>query len=340
LIYTFSYFSGEAEIGQESKSLQMWQNLALAFLAFNLMKSKQVLCGAMWAFILACCVSAVLTQTGLVVNEERIAALGGRTSALTWDENIYAFVMSLAFIVLVGLTYVRKERVKWPRFLSWPLAALLLFTAARTGSRGAALALAAGLIALIFKYGGVWMKLRNVLLVLACAAAALTFMMRSDLVRERWSDMDQVIAASGRMKIFQQSWGMFKEKPLLGWSPYTAEEELAERIRNPDASSAAAGLPIASTHNIVFQLLLELGIVGAIPYFLGVFCCVFTAWRSRKGVEDIVPFAVWMTIIVMQMSVPMFEGKLIWLFYGYALASGYRIHDNVYSRRYIMNGKP
>jgi O-antigen ligase len=311
--YTFSSLSVTDDYPEQTgKVYQLLQNMILFVLAYNLFRKQPVARGALWAFVAGTSVSAFLTMTGLMVNVERVEALGGRVGGIAWDENMYAFLLVLALVMLIGLNYMRKQSPLLPRVLSWPLAILLLVTSARTGSRGATLALIAGVVTLIFKYGTFWVKMRNVLLVMLIAMLGFILFSRTEIMVERWGNPIEVVAASGRFNILRETMGMIQEKPLLGWGPAAAEDELSDRLNER--------VP-RSTHNVIMQVLVEVGLLGAVPYCLALLAVVMSAWRGRKGIEDIVPFALWMTILTMQMSIAGFEGKMIWLLYGYGLAA-------------------
>jgi O-antigen ligase len=297
---------------QYLKVYQLLQNMLLFLISYNIFRNGQATRGALWAYVIGCCTSSIMTLSG-VVNPERVEKLGGRVGGLFWDENIYAYFMILALILLIGLNYTRKQPPGLPRFLSWPLMILLLLTVFRTGSRGATVALAVGIVTLIFKYGSFWVKARNTLLVSVFALVGVAFFSRAEVMMERWKDPQEIVRASGRYTIFSEALGMIKEKPVTGWHPAAAEEELA--VRTNSASKET------STHNVFLQVLVELGLAGAVPYYLGLLGVVISAWRARHGVEDILPFSLWMLILAMQMSLAGFEGKMIWMFYGYGLAA-------------------
>jgi hypothetical protein len=66
------------------------------------------------------------------------------------------------------------------------------------------------------------------------------------------------------------------------------------------------------------------GVVGAIPFFAGIFLCLLSAWNSRAGPEGVLPLAAIVAILVANVGANLHYNKLFWLVLAYALASGHR----------------
>jgi O-antigen ligase len=109
---------------------------------------------------------------------------------------------------------------------------------------------------------------------------------------------------------------MFLEKPLTGWGPAKNKYVLGSRL-------PWQGRPRRDTHNIVLEILTATGIVGAIPFLIGLGICVRAAWQARKGTEGILPFAMLSAILVGNMSGNYIAAKLFWFVLAYAAASRY-----------------
>ena len=291
------------------------QLLVLFSISYNLFLTGRVNRGALLTFVLSCSLVAALTLLGITSIPERVEALGGRLAGLGMDENAYALSLVFGIILCVGITYSRKEARPIPALVAWPIMILLLVGAAQTGSRGAAVALVAGIATLVLKYGSFWTKLRNVVLIAGVSMLAFWLYGRSEVFVKRMNATLERGVTSGRIEIFQESWKMAAEKPIIGWGPVVSEEQLAIRRGRPGR--------IMSTHNTFLAVLLDLGIVGIVPFYFAVFACWLSAWRGRRGVEDILPFAVCMATLAIQLSLERFWSMDNWLFFAYALASGH-----------------
>jgi O-antigen ligase len=119
---------------------------------------------------------------------------------------------------------------------------------------------------------------------------------------------------AGREAVFPTAWHMFLEKPVTGWGPARNKYELGSRL-------PWQGRPRRDTHNIVLELLTGTGIVGAIPFLIGLGICVRAAWKAREGAERILPFAMLSAVLVGNMSGNYLAAKLLWFVLAYATAS-------------------
>jgi O-antigen ligase len=108
---------------------------------------------------------------------------------------------------------------------------------------------------------------------------------------------------------------MIKEKPLMGWGVYNFSYELEQRAQ-------LYGYERIDAHNLILYILTATGVLGAIPYFIGIGLCVRSAWKARDGAHGIVPFAMVIALLVSDMSVSGINWKHHWYVLAYALASG------------------
>jgi len=119
---------------------------------------------------------------------------------------------------------------------------------------------------------------------------------------------------AGREQLYPALWGMFLERPLFGWGPITNASELALRIGERERSRRAA-------HNLGLELLTASGLVGFLPFLLGVWLSVRNAWRARKGKHGVLPLALLATLFLANMSGDWVASKLLWLVLAYAVVS-------------------
>jgi O-antigen ligase len=118
-----------------------------------------------------------------------------------------------------------------------------------------------------------------------------------------------------REDLYPTAWKMFLERPLLGWGPVNHNYELEWRLRDPRYIEQ-------DTHNLLLELLTATGLLGAIPFLAGTWLCMRAAWRARAGPRGVLPVAMGITVLMINMSVDWIFTKTFWLVLAYALASG------------------
>jgi O-antigen ligase len=292
--------------------------LQLAFffwLAYNLMRQEQVVRGALLALIASCLMLSVLQTVGLAIPTITRRALVDRFASFGLDPNQLACILSLGLLALVGLTFGSSRSTLLHRFLVWPLYVLVAATIVQTGSRGGILAFAAGLITLLLGKGTVWDKTRNLLIVLLGITMVVLITFQSDAVSKRFDKTLDTGDLAAREQIYPAAWQMFLEKPLLGWGIHTNTYEIEARV-------AMANYNTLDAHNLILYVLTSAGLVGAIPFFLGIGLCALGAWKARAGPYGGLPFAMTVTLLMADMSASGLRWKHHWLILAFALASG------------------
>ncbi len=107
---------------------------------------------------------------------------------------------------------------------------------------------------------------------------------------------------------------MISEKPLLGWRPVVLWYELGTRTRSP--------FIVRDAHNLFLHLLLEVGLLGAMPFLIGLGLCVRAAWTARVRSLGLFPLVWLITMIAANMSDTMLSTKSLWLVLILSLALG------------------
>ena len=284
------------------------QLLILFLIAYNLMRSDRVKKGALLALSLSCVSLAVLQILGVTrsdFSQERISAFGE-------NPNTLASVLSLGLLALIGLAYGRKEmdrKLRWIASLSF---LVLLLSIVRTGSRGDVLALALSLFTLAVKPEGLSRSLKTALIVITVVSSLAIVSYQLSPVRERWERTYYEGDVAGREDIFTAAWGMFLEKPVFGWGPVNHIYELGLRV----------GEPRRDPHSLYLWLLIEVGIVGLLPFFAGLWLCWSSAWKGRGSVQGTLPLAMLVFFLVVNFKGTWLLAKLFWLVLSYALAAG------------------
>ena len=313
-VYWMSYVLGGAQHSSDAlRSFLFYLQGLLIFLAcFNLMRYEMVTEKALFALVIACVTLALMTVLGVAT---KVGEGSHRVTVFGQNPNRAARVLVAGLLALVGLAYGRSRSALRSRFKVWPSAGLIGLALVMGGSRGGLLSLAAGLWTFAFGGKNLGIKLRNAFLALLAIGFVVWASFQSPVMMKRINEAQEGNLA-GREKIFPAAWHMFREKPLIGWGPDN-QYQLAVRLRLPAEQYASR-----DTHNLALEVLTGTGLLGSIPFFLGIWLCFWAAWKARDGTQGILPFAMIAALLVGNMSGNYIVLKLQWLILAYALASG------------------
>lgn len=291
-----------------------FENLLTLWAGYNLMRDDRVATRTWLVFGIACFTLAAFTLGGAVNLNDAWVKKSGRVTLFGQNANHAGLILAAGALALVGLTYGRDRKLFRPRLLVWPLLILIGIALVKTGSRGSLLSLTLGLWTFTVAGRDILVKLRNsivaILAVVLLAAAA----WQLPLMRERFTQAGEGDLA-GRERIFPAAWGLFLERPLLGWGPAQNKYELARRV--PEEFRTWR-----DTHNLVLELITSLGVIGALPFLLGVGACAWGAWRGRHGNHGILPLAMIIALLMGNMSGNYIGLKLFWLALAWGAAAG------------------
>ena len=201
---------------------------------------------------------------------------------------------ALAIVALVGLclhpAYTLYTKLLWV-LLALPLLAAIVKTGSRAGIGSladrvfsvlsAALALAAEIIH--HTPGASW----------HCCHCLLRH--EQSVATQRWQQALQEGKFDGREKIMPASLEMFIERPFLGWQPVKFQYELGRRVLGTGSGTKDA-------HNLFLHLLLEVGLVGTVPFLIGLWRCAQAAWQARTGHLGLLPLALLLTALAAAMT--------------------------------------
>jgi O-antigen ligase len=282
------------------------QLLILLWVASNLLRYQEVFVGTLYTFVASCIVLSILLFAGITTE-----AGMGRVSALGEDPNSLGAVLSLGLLAVLGLGYGRHTGGRLAKVAAWLCFGIIGLGVIRTGSRGSLVALACGVGVLVLRRGSAWLRFRNMLVVATALAVLLVMASSWEASRRRWLATFERGTLSGREEIYPLAWGMFLERPIMGWGIGGNIRELGTRTR----------VGLRDTHNLYLWILTEDGVIGAIPYFLGLWLCFRAAWRSRKLSYGLVPLALLSAVLIVNMDVTWQYRKLHWLVLALALAS-------------------
>jgi O-antigen ligase len=308
-------FSG-GEYGSEVRKffLLLLQLVLMLWASYGLLRDERVARIGLIVLVTACVLRAGLQLSGVAATSHAEWTGGERVSALGQNANHSAMILTAGLIALVGLAYGRQA-IRRPRAaVVWPLAITLGVAIVQNASRGAILALAAGVAA--FSLGGrtPWSRVRNVVIALLALALLVWASYSSEALRNRFKRTAETHTMAGRERLFPTLWQMFLERPVLGWGPINNKYELGARL--PEQQR-----PRRDSHNVVLEVLTGFGLLGAAPFLVGVAMCIRSAWRARHGPEGVLPLAMIVAVLIANMSGNWIASQLLWLTLAYALAS-------------------
>jgi len=280
--------------------------LILFWISYNLLRDRSVVKGALIAFIGSC---AVLT--GLMLAGAGQSVAQGRTTALSQNANVVGATLSLGWLALFGLTYGRDDMGKRTKILIWCCLAYLAIGIVATGSRAAMLASLVGiLLFVITKRGDFVLKARVAFIGFLAIAALGVALSQNEAAQNRWERAMQG-DQSRREEIHPAAWAMFLEKPLLGWGPVSHYLELGARF----------GKATLDPHSIYLWVLIETGLLGSIPFFIGLWICWRSGWRATYGSEGPLPITLLASLLIVGIAGTVHMRKVFWIMLAYNLAS-------------------
>jgi O-antigen ligase len=296
-----------------ARLLTLCQMLMFFWIAYNLMRSDRIIRGTLLALAASCSVFALFQLFG-VASEELVVYGGERIKTLDTNPNTAGATYALGLLALMGYAYGQRERGGKVWLLSGPLFVLMATQLVRTGSRTASLALAVGLLAFLLGPGSWSLRSRRTVIAFVAIGAFLWISSRSKVLEARWEVTVSRGKLADRERIFPAAWKMFLERPLAGWGPVRNIVELGSRLRTPGG--------MRGTHNLYLWVLTETGLLGAIPFFVGLWLCVWAAWRARRGLHGMLPLAWMLALLAVDTTGDWYNRKLHWLVLAYALAAG------------------
>jgi O-antigen ligase len=294
-----------------TRLISLVQMVVFFWIAYNLMRDERVIRDAMVMIAASCSLLAVFQLTG-VTSHVVESDFGDRIAALGDNLNTTAQMLTIGLIALLGVAVQRAETVRMGWRFAVPLVGAIAFAIVQTGSRGALVALGIGILAFTLNTGSIKTKIRSVISVSIVIALIIAAAFSFETTRERWQYTLREGSLAQREKIAPAAWEMFQEEPIVGWGPEHNVRELGARL----------GRRRKDTHNQYLWVLTETGLSGSIPFFLGMGLCVVSAWKARKTPHGVVPIALMLALLVIDMSDTTHNRKYFWFVMAYVTAAG------------------
>ena len=308
-------YPGGLYLGEVAKSSLLFLLWALfGWVCFNLLRQEGIYRRVLRALVLGCLVRSALPILGIGRTAHLQGTGGERVTALGQNANQSAHVLAIGLLALIGLAYIQPKGPDRLRALGWGAVGLIGIGMVATGSRGGLVVFSVGMLVYLSTGRTLRTRVRNVAIGLVGFALMLLLVLKSDVMLGRLAKVPEG-SFSQRENIFPTLLGMMREKPLLGWGPITNKYELARRLGDAIHDRRDA-------HNIMLEVLTASGLLGAIPFCLGLWLCVHSAWLARASPRGVVPLALLLAVLAGNMSENRIAGPLLWLILGCALASG------------------
>jgi O-antigen ligase len=288
------------------------QLLVLCWIGSTLLQEEKFARHTLLTFSIATLLSAIGMLLHLPGFSE--TAKGGRLSATGFNPNGLAVIMAMGAQALIGFGIDQNLRNIWMRVTYMAMSLFPLTAMVYTGSRGGIMACVTGVALYALPYSGSKRKMTALLGAAIAVIGVIYAVVSNQSIMSRFEATYEGGDTAGRDKIFAASAGMIAEKPLLGWGPVVFEHELARR--------EGRGFVARAAHNLLLHLLLEGGLLGAMPFLIGLGLCVRAAWTARVHSLGLLSLVWLATMLVSSMSLTTLRYKLLWFVLTLSLTSG------------------
>lgn len=299
-----------------SRLVTLGQLILFFWIAARILQEQKLARATLLTFASAVTILAIAMLLNLPGFSESVSASGEqRDSALGYNGNVLGAMMALTGVILVGLTLGEVIKRTSVKALLLALTLPLLIAIVATGSRGA---IAVFLIGSAVYLLPCWRQAKRWVVAVTLATcgivAMIFFVIHSPTALTRWQTTLERGDTSGRDKIFSSATDMFLERPLFGWGPYEFQMELGRRYGIIFGQKDA--------HNLFTHLLMEVGLVGAGPFMIGLWLCARGAWRARQGSFGLLPFALLVTALASNLTGTDLALKQFWLVLAITVSTG------------------
>jgi O-antigen ligase len=304
------------------------QLLLLFWISSSLLRVELLARRVLLAFAFGAVLCAVGSLIGVPGFSTVIESRGGeRITAMGFNPNYLAYTMALAAVILIGAALDHRVRHLWSKVFLIALVLPLLAMIVRSGSRTGLGAFAIGFAACMLPNRQSGRKAILIFLALVVGAALTYLVVHNPTILTRLEESSEG-DLSGRQVIVPASLELISQRPVFGWQPVVYWEELGRRVGKIWGTRDA--------HNLVFHVLLETGLLGAVPFFLGVGLCVICGWRARKGKFGNLPFALLIMTLVSNLTHTYLARKSQWLIFALAVAAATTVVKRSVAARFLI----
>jgi O-antigen ligase len=305
-------FIPEQLVGELIADLQTFvQLLVLCWIGSTLLQEEKFARHTLLTFSIA----TLLVATGLLLGLPGFSQTQeGRLSVAGANPNAFAIPMALGTQALIGFGIEQIRRNIWMRVTFVALSLFPLAAMVYTGSRVGIIAFLAGVAIYALPYRSSKRKMTAILVVTIAVVSVVYIVVNDQSILSRLESSYNTGDTAGRDKLFAASREMISEKPLWGWGPIVWNYELGAR--------EGKGFKTRGAHNLVLDLLLQGGLLGAMPCLIGFGLCVRAAWTARVRNLGLLPLVWLITMLIANMSGSWLGTKSTWVVLTLSLASG------------------
>jgi O-antigen ligase len=306
------------DMGPALQQISLFLQVILILITlYNVLADPRVLRGALLTLVVATAARAAVQVSGLAATRAVEWGGGERVTAFGQNANLSAMILAAGLVAVLGLRAPKDPRLPRLGLLVWPVAAVLGFALIQTGSRGGMLCALAGLVAFWFAPDQrLGRRVLNGVLGLLAAAALAWGAFQNTAMRNRLTNAEGGNLA-GREIIYPGAIEMIAERPVFGWGPVANQFELSRRLHLDTRK-----YPSRDVHNLLLELLSTSGVIGTIPFLIGLGLCLRGAWRARRGPVGLIPLAMLVAVLTGTLSGTWIISKILWLALPVALAAG------------------
>jgi len=292
-------------------SFSILQLLVFVWIVYNIILRKPQL------FLYILFVLGISTLVSSLIQFSQYEYTLGKTVPLRMtfydlDPNNTGANYALGSLALIGFLIYNRFKVSIQTILALSALPIILYALIQTASRGAMLAFIGGAICFLFSTGRWYKRILYFILVGSVVIFFIQLILNNDVVRKRWESTLYKSEISNREYIFPLAYRMFIEKPILGWGQWNNEKVLGYRF----------GSSVVGTHSIVLTIFTQVGLIGGIPFFIGIWMAIHYGWLARIGRFNMLPFALLIAVLLVNLSINWVNRKQLWLLIAIALATG------------------
>jgi O-antigen ligase len=315
-VYAINGLLIPADAAQEfvTRLFTLVQLVVFFWIASSLLEDQQMARSILLTYVIAHSILAlgILGVPGF--SEETQGVIdGGRQTGLGHNPNSLATMMALTTLMVIGL-FLNSSMHSVKRWMLLALALPPLVMMVKTGSRAGVGAFALGCVVYLLPF------LRQRRKLVAISLAILGVFAVGYMVASNPDFVERVeLATEGdlatREDLYPAAMEMFLERPVLGWQPVEFTYELGGRV------NAKSGR--RDTHNLFLWLLVEVGLLGTIPFLSWLWLCMRASWNARKSHLGLLPLSILLSILAANMThtyLLVDKGQLLML--ALAVASG------------------
>lgn len=214
--------------------------------------------------------------------------------------------------IVLMLSYLKKNQIKnWKSILSIISICILSYTLAKTGSRGAVLALISSLTIGIIAYPRAYINRPFIISIILFVAVIWITYATDPYLYNRWVLTVYEAHDGHRLALLSIGWDLFMERPLFGFGMYENMLEIAKMM----------GLSgVFGAHSMPLNILTEVGLVGGLPYFGALLCCLCLCIKRIRQTEETALLSIFFYLLFVNLSINWEFRKMHWILLAYVCA--------------------